>query len=173
MNSWQSCPRCGAPVPATAGWCGTCGLQRGAPAIAPYRPPVSDPRSRQVVALSIVLVIVLAGAFLLARGNGRAPVQPVGPTAPPLVCSLEYDYGDNGDRTVVIVRGIEAWAQCSRLVSALPAGNWQLITGEASVNYRICEGTVGSASIEVWDTRFSVPPAWTNEICTRIAAGTL
>lgn len=97
------------------------------------------------------------------------------PTPPPTVCSFVYDYVNDSrsGETVVIVRGPAAAAECSSLSAKLPAGKWQLVMGEANVAYRICQGTIGSSSIEVWDTRFTVPPTWTTKICGEIAAGTL
>jgi hypothetical protein len=94
------------------------------------------------------------------------------PTPPPTVCGLVYNYGDHGSQTDVIVRGADAAAQCSSLLAKLPAGNWQLVMGQLYGSYTMCKGTVGSSSIEVFDSQFSQPPTWTTEVCSEIAAGT-
>jgi hypothetical protein len=74
---------------------------------------------------------------------------------------------------VVIVSGPNAAADCSSLSTKLPAGDWKLVMGKLYGSYSMCKGTIGSSSIQVLDTRFTEPPTWTTDLCSKIAAGTL
>ena len=108
----------------------------------------------------------------LQTGIIPAEVAPPTPTPVPTICSFEYDY-EAAHATVIIVRGADAADACRGLSGKLPAGNWQLLMKEAYSAYRICQGTIGSSSIEVWDMVLSGLPTWTTEICAQIEAGTL
>jgi hypothetical protein len=96
------------------------------------------------------------------------------PTPPPTECGFAvYKYGGGYSETDVILQGADAAAECSALFPKLPAANWTLVMGKLYGSYTMCKGTVGSSSIEVFDTQFTEPPVWTTDLCSEIAAGTL
>ena len=84
--------------------------------------------------------------------------------------------------TEVVVRGPDAAAECASLPGKLPTTgvysgsnlsvDWQVVMHDPG-DFRVCQGTIGSSSIEVEDTAFSQPPTWTAAICAQIEAGTL
>jgi hypothetical protein len=118
-----------------------------------------------------------------------AELAPPRPTPLPTVCSFDFAYRDpQYDRpldTVIIVRGPDAVAECGSLSPKLPTSgeyaashfslNWQFVMNDAPTIYRICQGTIGSSSIEVSDSVMSPRdlPTWTTAICAQITAGTL
>ncbi len=101
-----------------------------------------------------------------------AELAPPTPTPVPTECGFVYDY-EPAHETDVIVSGADAAAECTGLSGHLPSGDWQLVMGKVYGSYRMCQGTIGASSIEVWDTAFSAPPVWTTTLCAEIQAGTL
>ena len=94
------------------------------------------------------------------------------PTDAPAACTLTYVYESGTHRTQVIVRGPAAMDECSNLASKLPQGPWD-VSATAYSAFSVCSGQVGKWAIEIDDSAFNQPPAWTQQICSELAGGSL
>ena len=63
MDSTLTCPRCGSTVAADASWCGTCGLMREAPVVAPSGLPLL---AKALIVAGAIVIAILAALVIFA-----------------------------------------------------------------------------------------------------------